>query len=64
MLQRERLTSHSDTAPNIQPTGTWRRGSFEVVNLANGELLYSKVATGEHLMGQAQKVAELLNRLG
>lgn len=28
----------------------WRKGSFEVMNMNTGELLYSKMATGTHLV--------------
>jgi len=48
--------------PLSQPTGGWRRGSFEVVNLATGELLYSKMATGQHISDAAR--AQLVERLG
>ena len=48
--------------PLSQPTGAWRRGSFEVVNLATGELLYSKMATGQHISDAA--AAQLVELLG
>ena len=32
------------------PTGEWRIGAFEVTDLSSRELLYSKLATGAHLV--------------
>lgn len=32
------------------PEGNWRKGSFEVRRTDTGELLYSKLETGEHLV--------------
>ena len=40
----------------LSPTGTWRVGSFEVVDVASGELLYSKLATGKHLVRHSLEI--------
>jgi len=47
----------------FSPTGTWRRGAFEVVRADNGELLYSKVKTGQHLVDDAAKLASFVAAL-
>ncbi len=48
----------------LSPTGTWRRGAFEVVRTDTGAVLYSKLATGAHLVdGASDKLANFVAAL-
>ena len=45
----------------LSPSGTWRRGAFEVVRIDTGAVLYSKLGTGQHLVdGMSDKLASFV----
>lgn len=46
------------------PTGQWRVGAFEVVDLADRALLFSKLDGGEHLVDSAERLAAFVAKLG
>lgn len=48
--------NNAELLARFSPTGTWRRGAFEVVRTDTGQLLYSKVQTGQHLADDAAKL--------
>jgi hypothetical protein len=44
------LKNDAELLKKLSPSGTWRRGAFEVVRMDTGALLYSKVQTGVHFV--------------
>ena len=45
-----------DTLARLSPTKEWRVGAFEITDLENDVLLYSKLETKRHLVGTRIKV--------
>ena len=55
-------TNDAEALKTLSPTGTWRRGAFEVTNDSK-EVLYSKLWSGNHLIGSDERVAAFLAKL-
>uniref|UniRef100_A0A7S2D7U0 Uncharacterized protein n=1 Tax=Alexandrium andersonii TaxID=327968 RepID=A0A7S2D7U0_9DINO len=49
------IHNSSPALAEFSPTGTWRKGSFEVVDVGGKKLLYSKLSNGVSLVNGDQK---------
>lgn len=53
----------SELLTRLSPTGSWRTGSFEIVQVASSQKLYSKLETRVHLVSNKSAFSKWLDTL-